>query len=157
MCEANSYIEGTIIQAEIDINGYFWLSEGSGQSRYYRKFGSSNRAYPQEACVTCPSATPTPEPTATNTPLPTSTPTVTPNPSSCECYTVYNEGGRDDGAITFTYYRCVDNVLTSLSVGPGSSRAVCVRNGTEIDSDSGLMTSVPCPGPCTTNGDCLEC
>jgi hypothetical protein len=75
----------------------------------------------------------------------------------CECYTVYNEGGRDDGTITFTYNRCSDGNLSSLTVGPGSSRAVCVQNGTDIDSDSGLMTVVPCPGPCTTNGDCTEC
>jgi|688.fasta_scaffold19184_6 hypothetical protein len=77
--------------------------------------------------------------------------------SDCECYTVYNEGGRDDGGITFTYYRCLDNVLSSLLVGPGSSRTVCVRNGTEIDSDSGLMTSVPCETPCTSNVDCSDC
>jgi hypothetical protein len=77
--------------------------------------------------------------------------------AGCECYTVYNEGGRDDGTITFTYNRCSDGNLSSLNVGPGSSRTVCVQNGTDIDSDSGLMTVVPCPGPCTTNGDCTEC
>jgi hypothetical protein len=83
MCDANSYIEGTIIQAEIDPNGYFWLSEGSGQSRYYKKYGSTNRAYPQEGCVNCPTplpATDTPTPTplpATDTPTPT--PTATPS------------------------------------------------------------------------------
>jgi hypothetical protein len=77
--------------------------------------------------------------------------------NGCECYRVYNEGGRDDGAITFQYNRCSDGNLDSLTVGPGSSRTVCVQNGTEIDSDSGLMTVVPCPDPCSTNGDCEEC
>ena len=83
MCDANSYIEGTIIQAEIDNNGYFWLSEGSGQSRYYQKSGSTNRAYPQEGCVSCPTPTPLP---ATATPVPaTATPlpaTATPIPAT---------------------------------------------------------------------------
>ena len=75
MCDANSYIEGSIILAEIDLNGYFWLSEGTGQSRYYRKYGLTNRAYPQESCISCPTPTPTPLPT--NTPVPTNTPTPT--------------------------------------------------------------------------------
>ena len=84
---------------------------------------------------------------------------VTSEPASdCECYRVYNEGDtRDDPIMTFTYYRCLDNVLASLTVTPGSSRTVCVRNGTDIDSDSGLMTVVPCADPCTTNGDCSGC
>jgi len=156
MCDANSYIEGTIIQAEIDPNGYFWLSEGSGQSRYFRKYGSTNRAYPQEICVSCPSATPTPLPTATNTPLPTSTPTPTPDPSSCECYRVYNESGTK--SIIFQYVRCIDGNLSSLTVASGDSRPVCVQNGTDITSDDiGLLTVVACPDPCTTNGDCVEC
>ena len=75
----------------------------------------------------------------------------------CECYRVTNEGGRNDGGITFTYNRCSDGNLSSLLVGPGSSRTVCVRSGTSIDSDSGLMTAVPCLDPCTTNDDCEDC
>ena len=75
----------------------------------------------------------------------------------CECYTVYNEGGRDDGGITVQYYRCLDNFYASILVGPGSSRTLCVQNGTEPDSNSGLMTVVPCADPCTTNGDCSGC
>ena len=75
----------------------------------------------------------------------------------CECYRAYNEGDRNDGAITIQYYRCLDGNLVSLPVTSGSSRAVCVQNGTEIDSDSGLLTVVPCADPCTTNGDCVEC
>jgi len=76
----------------------------------------------------------------------------------CECYRVYNENGRDDGDITFQYYRCLDGILASLTVGPGSDRPVCVQNGTEIETnDPGLMTVVACPDPCTTNGDCVEC
>jgi hypothetical protein len=84
---------------------------------------------------------------------------VTSEPASdCECYRVTNESGRDEDAITFTYYRCVDGNLSSLTVNPGASRTVCVQNGTEIDTnDPGLMTVVPCPDPCTTNGDCVEC
>ena len=80
MCDANSYIEASIIQAEIDVNGTFWLSEGSGQYREYVRFGTSNRAYPQGACQGCPAATPTPTPTATPTPSPT--PTLTPTPTA---------------------------------------------------------------------------
>jgi hypothetical protein len=76
----------------------------------------------------------------------------------CECYRVFNEGDtRDDPTLTFTYYRCLDNVLSSLTLNPGASRTVCVQNGTQVDSDSGLMTAVACPDPCTTNGDCVEC
>ena len=76
----------------------------------------------------------------------------------CECYRVTNESGnRDEPAITFQYYRCLDGNLVSLPVTSGSSRTVCVQNGTEIDSDSGLLTVVSCPDPCTTNGDCVEC
>jgi hypothetical protein len=75
----------------------------------------------------------------------------------CECYRVTNEGGRNDGGITFTYNRCSDGILDELTVGPGSSRTVCVQNGTDINSDSGLMTVSSCPDPCTTNGDCVEC
>jgi hypothetical protein len=77
--------------------------------------------------------------------------------NGCECYRVTNEGGRDDGTITFQYNRCSDGNLSSLTVGPGSSRTVCVQNGTDINSDSGLMTVSSCPDPCTTNGDCEEC
>jgi hypothetical protein len=79
MCDANSYIEGTIIEAEIDPNGYFWLSEGSGQSRYFRKYSSTNRAYPQEGCVNCPTPTPIP---ATNTPLPATNTPIPLSPTS---------------------------------------------------------------------------
>jgi hypothetical protein len=105
MCDANSYIEGTIIQAEIDPNGYFWLSEGSGQSRYFKKYGSTNRAYPQEGCVNCPTpvpptstpvpptstpvpptSTPVPDPTSTPAPDPTSTPVPDPTPTSGTSY-----------------------------------------------------------------------
>ena len=75
----------------------------------------------------------------------------------CECYRVYNEGGRDDGSITVQYYRCLDNNYESIPVGPGSSRTLCVQNGTDIDSDSGLMTAVPCETPCTSNTDCSGC
>ena len=76
----------------------------------------------------------------------------------CECYRVFNEGeNKDEPALSFSYYRCVDNFLTSLTVNPGASRTVCVRNGTDIDSDSGLMTVVACPDPCTTNSDCSGC
>lgn len=78
--------------------------------------------------------------------------------NGCECYRVTNEGGRDDGTITFQYNRCSDGNLSSLTVGPGSSRTVCVQNGTEIDSDNmGLLTIDACPNPCSTNGDCEEC
>jgi hypothetical protein len=73
----------------------------------------------------------------------------------CECYTVYNEdGGR---SIIFQYTRCSDGNLTSLNVTAGSNRKVCVQNGTDIIDESGLLTVVACPDPCTTNGDCVEC
>ena len=75
----------------------------------------------------------------------------------CECYRVTNEGGRDDGGITVHYYRCLDNFYASILVGPGSSRTLCVQNGTEIDSNSGLLTTVSCELPCTSNTDCSGC
>jgi len=75
--------------------------------------------------------------------------------SPCECYRVYNE---DNRSIIFQYYRCLDGNLTSLPVTAGSSRKVCVQNGTDIESDDiGLLTVVSCADPCTTNSDCAEC
>jgi hypothetical protein len=78
--------------------------------------------------------------------------------NSCKCYRVTNEGGRDDGAITFQYYRCSDGNLASLTVGPGSSRTVCVEGATEIDSNNmALLTVEYCADPCSTNDECAEC
>jgi len=156
MCDANSYIEGSIILAEIDPNGYFWLSEGSGQSRYYKKSGTSNRAYPQESCVSCPTPTPTPPPTNTPVPTNTPTPTPTPDPSSCECLAVYNESGSK--SIIFQYVRCIDGNPSSLTVAIGDVRTVCVEASTNITSDDiALLTVVSCATPCTANSDCSGC
>jgi hypothetical protein len=83
---------------------------------------------------------------------------VTSEPASdCECYRATNESGnRDEPAESFSYYRCLDGIYTTLLVNPGTSRTVCVQNGTDIEYD-GLLTVVPCLDPCTTNGDCVEC
>jgi hypothetical protein len=77
----------------------------------------------------------------------------------CECITVYNESGnRDEPAKSFQYYRCVDGILSSLTVNPGAYRTVCVQNGTDIESDDiALLTTVACATPCTTNSNCLGC
>jgi hypothetical protein len=113
--------------------------------------------------ITPPPPTVSPTPTATDiiiTPTvsqePTSTPTPTPTstPVSCECLTVYNEGGRN---ITFQYVRCSDGILVPLSVPRGSNRTVCVQSGTDIISDDiGLLTVVDNGTPCTVNGDCAN-
>jgi hypothetical protein len=77
------------------------------------------------------------------------------NAAGCECYRVTNESG--NRGIIFQYTRCSDGVEASLNVASGASRTVCVQNGTEIIDDSGLLTAVACPDPCSTNGDCVEC
>jgi hypothetical protein len=107
-------------------------------------------------CSTCLTpATPTPTPTSTGVP-PTNTPTPTPTAtiSGCTCYSVYNETNDN---ITFTYNRCPDGVVSSLSAPRGSVRSVCVSAGGDVYDPSGFLTIVDCGAPCNTNGDCEDC
>jgi hypothetical protein len=126
LCDA-TYIEGTIILGEIDSNGYFWLSEGNGQSRYFKRFGSTNRAYAQEACVNCPTPTATPTPT----------PTATPCPSYGTYLYDYCEGGPN-----------YDRIGVYADGGCGSYTSVLVYN----DPTCGYVapTATPTPTPTAT-------
>jgi hypothetical protein len=76
--------------------------------------------------------------------------------TSCTCYSVYNE---TNDIITFTYNRCSDGTVASITAPRGGVRSVCVSPGGDVYDPSGNLTIVDCgPGvTCTTNGDCLDC
>jgi hypothetical protein len=76
--------------------------------------------------------------------------------TSCTCYSVYNE---TNDIITFTYNRCVDGVVASITAPRGGVRSVCVSPGGDVYDPSGLLSIIDCGAgaTCTTNGGCTEC
>jgi hypothetical protein len=59
--------------------------------------------------------------------------------------------------VTFTYNRCVDGNVVSLSAPRGSVRTVCVSPGGDVYDPSGILTITACGTTCSINGDCADC
>ena len=132
--------------------------------------GSSNN---YGSCVTptpTPTNTPTntvglsPTPTPTNTPTPglspsatpTGTPTPTPTPTPitpCDCYTIVNEGG---GTGNYSWTGCDDGIY-SANIGSGVTQKRCLKGGTTITINSGLLTDTYCANACTEDSFCTSC
>ena len=132
--------------------------------------GSSNNYGPCVTPTPTPTNTPTntvglsPTPTPTNTPTqglsptPTTTPTPTPTPSPtpvtpCDCYTIVNEGG---GTGNYSWTGCDDGIY-SANIGSGNTQKRCLKGGTTITINSGLLTDTYCATACTEDSDCTSC
>ncbi len=76
------------------------------------------------------------------------------NCSTCECFTIVNEGGTTGN---YSYQRCPDGVVESVNISAGTTQNVCVLNGTTITINSGTLTDVLCGTPCDTSLDCPTC
>lgn len=93
LCNSTT-VSATIIGDNIELNGDFWLSDGTN-SKYFRRNSSpinTTTGTAQSICVNCPTPTPTPTPTATA--LPPSLVSVTLSPGG----TVVDACGSTTGA-----------------------------------------------------------
>jgi hypothetical protein len=85
-----------------------------------------------------------------NTPTTTTTTTL----PDCECYSISNEGGTVGN---YSYVNCSDGAVVSPNILPGTVQTRCVRTGTGITINSGILTDVQCGTSCNTSGDCESC
>ena len=90
---------------------------------------------------------------ACNAEYPTTT-TSTTAPPSCECWSVYNEGGATG---SYSYSRCSDGSTITRNIEPGVVQSNCISAGTSITVIFGLLSTVDCNTSCSVNEDCSDC